>query len=156
MRSRRCVRGGPRATNVRVVLDTNIVVSAYLVSLGAPARIVAAWRAGELEVLVSPALLAEYEEVLNYERIRRRHRMTPQQIATEIRDIGRFATLVEPGTVPHVVSLDPDDDLVLACAVEGGADYIVSGDPHLLNLHEYLGVRILSPAAFHLLLESQQ
>ena len=112
----------------------------------ATARIVAAWRAGPFKLVVSHALLAEYEEVLNHERIRRRHRMTPEQIAIEVQDFERFANLVEPETVPAVIAADPDDDEVLACAAAGEADNLISGDPHILNLREYRGIRILSPA----------
>jgi len=140
---------------MRVVLDTNIIISAFLVALGAPARIVASWRAGRFDLVVSPALLAEYEEVLGYERIQRRHRMTPERITGEVADIARLAILVEPHTVPAVIAQDPDDDQVLACAVTGEASYIVSGDPHLLNLRQYHGIRILSPAAFVQLLAEQ-
>jgi putative PIN family toxin of toxin-antitoxin system len=141
---------------VRVVLDTNIIVSAFLVALGTPARIVAAWRRGVFELVVSPALLAEYEEVLNYDRLRRRHRMTPEQIALEVQDIESLAIVVEPDAVPSVIEADPDDDEVLACALAGEAEYIVSGDPHLLDLREYQGIRILSPAAFASFLDAQQ
>jgi putative PIN family toxin of toxin-antitoxin system len=140
---------------MRVVLDTNIIVSSFLVALGASARIIAHWRAGLFDLVVSPALLAEYEEVLGYGRIRRRHRMTPEQIAAEIADIRRFALLVEPQTVPSVIADDPDDDHVLACALAGHAHYIVSGDPHLLNLQTYQGIRILSPAGFVALLAEE-
>lgn len=140
---------------MRVVLDTNIIISSFLVALGAPARIVASWRAGRFDLVVSPALLAEYEEVLGYERIQRRHRMTPEQITTAVSDIARLSILVEPQTVPAVIEQDPDDDHVLACALAGEAGYIVSGDPHLLNLRQYHGIRILSPAAFAAFLEEQ-
>lgn len=140
---------------MRVVLDTNVIVSAFLVALGAPARIVAAWHRGVFELVVSPSLLAEYAEVLNYDRVRRRHRMTPERIAAEVQDIESLAIVVEPDAVPSVIEADPDDDEVLACALAGEADYIVSGDPHLLDLREYQGIRILSPAAFAGFLDRQ-
>lgn len=133
---------------MRTVLDTNIVVSRYLVTLGNPAQIFAAWRAEFFAVIVSPALLAEYERVLNYERIRRRHGMSGEEITREVAAFAALAELVEPVDVPAVIAADPDDDHVLAAAVAGVADYIVSGDPHLLNVDGYRGIRILSPAAF--------
>jgi putative PIN family toxin of toxin-antitoxin system len=139
---------------MRVVLDTNVIVSAYLPEPGVPAKIVAAWRAGAFDLLVSAALLAEYAGVLGYVRIRERHRMTSQQIELEVKAIEQDGLLVEPGEVRRVVADDPDDDQVLACAAAGRANYIVSGDRHLLSLHEYLGIRILRPAAFVALLES--
>lgn len=138
---------------MRVVLDTNIIVSAFLVALGTPARIVAAWRAQRFELVVSPALLAEYEAALNYDRVRRRHGLSPEQIAREVQVIGEVALVVEPTNVLAVIADDPDDDHVLACAVAGEADYIVSGDPHILALREYQGIRVLSPRAFVAVLE---
>jgi putative PIN family toxin of toxin-antitoxin system len=140
---------------MRVVLDTNVIVSSFLVALGAPARIVAAWRRGRFQLVVFPALLIEYEEALGYERVRQRHQMTPEQIAIEVENIQRIAMLVEPREVPAVVARDRDDDQVLACAVAGAADYIVSGDAALLELREYRSIRILSPAALVALLDRE-
>ncbi len=140
---------------MRVVSDANIVVSSVLVAVGIPARVLAAWRAGRYDLIVSPALLAEYEDVLNRPRIQRRHGLTAAQVAAELADLARFAILVEPTEVPAVIVDDPDDDHVLAAALAGAADFIVSGDRHLLDLREYQGIRILSPAAFLALLASQ-
>lgn len=140
---------------MRVVLDTNIIISAYLVALGAPARILAAWRAGRFELIVSPALLAEYERSLNHVRVRRRHGLTPAQIARDVAAFREFGILVEPITVPRVVFQDPDDDQVLTCAVAGEADYLVSGDSDLLSLRTYEGIRTLSPAGFAVLLQDE-
>lgn len=119
---------------------------------GIPARILAAWRAGQFEIVVSPALLAEYEEILSRARIRRRHGMTYAEVRAEVGAIAQVAQLVEPESMPSMIPADPDDDQMLATAVAGVADYIVSGDRHLLELREYEGVRILSPAAFATLL----
>jgi uncharacterized protein len=140
---------------MRIVLDTNVIISSFLVSLGSPARIIAGWRAGLFDLVVSPVLLAEYEEVLGYDRIVRRHGMTPEQIGAEVAAIHRFALEVEPQSVPAVIQADPDDDHVLACAVAGRANYIISGDPHLLDVRTYEGIRILSPAAFAALLAEE-
>lgn len=96
------------------VPDSNIIVSSFIIPLGAPARIVAAWREGRLGVAVSPALLAEYEEALNYERVRRRHGLTPAQIAREVGHLRETAILVEPTEVPPVIAADADDDHVPA------------------------------------------
>jgi uncharacterized protein len=133
---------------VHIVLDSNIVVSSYIVPLGAPARIVTAWHADRFVVIVSEPLLSEYERSLNYPRVRRRHGLTPEQVAREIVQIRELALMVVPQSVPRVVADDPDDDQIVAAAVAGQATYIVSGDRHLLDLSEYQGIRILSPAVF--------
>ena len=140
---------------MRVVLDTNIIVSGYLVVAGIPAQIVAAWRAERFAVIVSPVLLAEYEEVLNYDRLRRRHGLTSAEISREIAALAAAALLVAPQATPAVIAADPDDDHVVAAAMAGEADYIVSGDAHLLDLREHRGIRVLSPSAFLSLLASE-
>jgi putative PIN family toxin of toxin-antitoxin system len=140
---------------MRAVLDTNIIVSRYLVAIGIPARIITAWRQDRFEVVVSPALLAEYERVLNYRDVRRRHHLSPEDISNEVGAFGAAALLVEPEEVPAVIVADPADDQVLAAAVAGTADYIVSGDPHLLEVRVYRGIRILTPATFLALLAAE-
>jgi putative PIN family toxin of toxin-antitoxin system len=143
---------------MRVVLDTNIVVSRTLSELGCPALIVRAWHTQEvaLEIIVSEWLLDEYERVLNYPRIRRRHGKSPAEVRELVDEVRQFGVLVEPADVPAVIPQDPDDDYGLACAVAGDADYIISGDPDLLELGAYQGIRILTPATFVRLLEQER
>jgi len=100
-------------------------------------------------------LLAEYEEVLNYDRLRRRHGLTSAEISREIAALAAAALPVAPQATPAVIAADPDDDHVVAAAVAGEADYIVSGDAHLLDLREHRGIRVLSPSAFLSLLASE-
>lgn len=137
---------------MRVVVDTNLVVSRTLVARGIPAQILAAWRAERFELLVSEPILEEYRRVLGYPRLRARHRRSDAQIEEIIEEFREFAVLVEPTRAIAAIADDPDDDKFLECAVAGGADVIVSGDPHLLALGEYEGVPILRPAAFLALL----
>jgi uncharacterized protein len=139
---------------LRVVVDTNVFISSYLGTAAAPHLVFEAWRAGRYELLYSGSVLREYEGVLRRERIRRRHGMSDPEMAVEIGEIRRRGIPTEPESVDAVIHVDPSDDEFLACALAGGADYIVSGDAHLLSLREYRSVRILSPATFLLLLES--
>jgi uncharacterized protein len=141
--------------NTRVVFDTNIIVSSALSRLGAPARIVDAWEIGRFGLVLSPALLAEYERALNYEGVQRRHRKSRLAVPELVDTFRRGADLVEPEDVPHVIAADPKDGMVLACAKAGATDFIVSGDPHVLDLGECQGIRIVTPAAFSALLDAE-
>ena len=59
-----------------------------------------------------------------------------------------FTHLIEPKESIKVIKDDPKDDMVLECAVEGKADFIVSGDPHLLKLKEFRSIKIVTPKQF--------
>ena len=132
---------------MRVVLDTNVVVSAFLSPTGTPAQILARWENQEFDLIISEPLLREYRRALNYERVAARHRMTPGEVEEVVDGFRQFAVLVEP-TGALELPEDPDDAKVLECAVEGSAEYIVSGDAHLLRLHGHQGIAVLPPAAF--------
>lgn len=139
---------------MRVVVDTNIVVSRSISAKGAPAEVLRRWRQEQFELLVSEPMLDEYERALGYERVRVRHQMSDDEIHEVVTQFRRFAILVEPTETLAVIEDDPDDNRVLECAVAGEAEYIVSGDAHLLTLKRYQGIQILSPAAFLTFLES--
>jgi putative PIN family toxin of toxin-antitoxin system len=125
---------------LRVVLDTNIVASGILSATGAARSMLDVARHGQFEVITSPILLAELEEVLE--------RFVEAEAAAEIRvAFGELAEIVEPAHVPEVFS-DPDDDQVVSAAVRGGADVIVTRDKDLLTLSRHDAVRILNPADF--------
>jgi putative PIN family toxin of toxin-antitoxin system len=132
---------------VRVVLDTNTLVSALLSSHGAPRRLLDSARAQVFELCSSPVLMAELLDVVSREKFASRLEqagLAPLGIVAEIR---RLATLSAPASVPRVIANDADDDHVLACALAANAELIVSGDKHLLGLGgQYQGIRILTPA----------
>jgi uncharacterized protein len=140
---------------LRVVLDTNVLVSAYLVAQGAPAQLLQAFRQGVFALVVTDAVLAEYRRVLNYERIARRHGLSPAEVDREIGELRQIALVIHVWAAVDVVTADPDDNVFLACTLAGQAPFLVSGDPHLLRLGSYRGVRILTPAAFLLLLRAE-
>src|SRR5438093_338492 len=137
---------------MRVVIDTNVLVSSAVSEQGAPARIFRQWAEGAFELLISEEILAEYRRALGYERVRKRHGYAPDRIDAVIADLRRSATFIIPVEALNVVTQDPDDNKILECAVAGGADYIISGDTHLLDLKEYQGIQILPPAAFLMVL----
>jgi uncharacterized protein len=132
---------------MRVVLDTNVLVSAALIAGGQEARILRAWRAGTFDLVVSPAILEEIGRVLTEARIRRRRWMTDDEVAMLLEGLAQESVLV-PGGARIQVSRDPTDDKFLAAAIEGRADYVVTGDRDLLDLETYRGVRMIRPGLF--------
>lgn len=140
---------------MRIVLDTNVIVSAALSPHAPPARIHEAWVQGRLELLVSPLLLVEYRRALAYDRVRERHQKSERQLDALVQDYELGGVLVDPDVSLSVITVDPDDNRVLECAVAGAATHIVSGDLHLLDLRVYQEIPILEPRAFIELLEDE-
>ena len=140
---RRVLRGVPL---VRVVADTNTLVSGLLWH-GNPRRVLDAARADKLQMYTTAALLAELEEVLQRPKFAQRLALAGVTSRhTLVFGYAALARLVEPAEIaPHIIA-DPDDDAVLACAVAGHAEIIVSGDSHLLDLKEYKGIPIVTVA----------
>lgn len=138
---------------MRVVLDTNVVVSAHISSSSPLAAIRSAWEDKRFDILISTAILAEYERVFSYPHLVARHHLTNQEIASVINDLDELATMVDVTSQLDVVPADPTDNKFVECAVDGNAAYIVSGDQHLLKLGRYNGIQIVPPDLFLLLLE---
>ena len=133
---------------MRAVIDTNVLVSRTLSPGGTPGKIFTRWSDGAFELVVSESLLAEYKKALNYERVRKIHKYAPERIEDVVETIRAAAIEVKVTEFLHVVMQDPDDNKILECAAAANADYIVSGDRHLLALGDYNNIPILSPAAF--------
>jgi len=134
---------------LRVVIDTNVIVSGILSRQGATAEILNAWRERRFLLLSSPAIVAEIRAVLRYPRIHRKYPLTDAEIDQVISLIEHDALLV-PGSadVAGSVPADPKDEMFLACALEGQADVIVSGDHHLLDLGVFRDIPIINPRQF--------
>lgn len=139
---------GSVSFRLRVVLDTNVYVSAAILSRGLPFEILEAWRRREFVLVTSEPIIEEIERVLHYPRIRDRYAVSQEDVARLIASLWSDA-LVVPGAVElRGVSRDSTDDKFLACAMEALADCVVTGDPDLLVLKRYRGVDILSPREF--------
>ena len=138
---------------MRVVLDTNILVS-YLLTQGKTlSRIIDHWERGSFVVLISPALLAELKDVLQRPRLRPYMSADPQVLL----DVLEHDAHRVPGELILTgVCRDSKDDIFIACAVEGGANFVVSGDEDLLVLDNYQGIRMVSPSTFLQLLDQLQ
>ncbi|MDT7893093.1 MAG: putative toxin-antitoxin system toxin component, PIN family [Armatimonadota bacterium] len=127
---------------LRVVFDTNILISALLWH-GPPSQCVELARLGLVRSVTCNELLDEFVEVLL-----RRFRLTIYQAEQARRSVVSFSEVVAITGQLKVVVDDPDDDKVIECAVVGKADYIVTGDHHLLALGQYGNISIVKAAQF--------
>lgn len=132
---------------LKVVLDTNVLVSGVIAS-GNSASILDAVRRQEIKLITSAYLLEEFSEVITRRHIARKYPKAAQH-AEALLDFLRAFSILTPGVpAEEPISVDRDDDFVLACAADERADAIVSGDPHLLALENYQNIPILTPREF--------
>ena len=139
---------------MRVVFDTNIVVSSSLSPKGIRAGLIQKWKDNNFDLVVSEAILKEYKKALSYQDVSKKHQMSVKEINQLIRNFRKFALVVSPKTKIKVIKDDPDDNKFLESAEEGRAEIIVGADKHLLDLSEYQGIKILSATEFLLYLSS--
>lgn len=122
---------------MRILLDTNIVVAGFLSPKGPPGRLLLAWLQGRFQLVTSREQLHEIARVLGYERIT--SRIDPVQAQELVENVEVLAFLAE-GLPDIDLSSDPADNVILATAVAGKADLVVSGDkPGVLVLREVEG-----------------
>ena len=131
---------------MRVVLDTNVLVSALLKRDSVPGRILAAVWSGSLELVVCDSLLEELRGVLAYPKIRRRLEPLGVDVAQFLDLLQFFTSRVETAGVKTPMPRDAADQHVLATLIASEADWLITGDEDLLALADRFA--ILSPAAF--------
>ena len=135
---------------LRVVVDTSSLVSYALTQGNLMRRVVAHWRAGTFTLLSSPATRAELAGVLARPAIRE---LAVAPLDDLVRGLERFSVHVPGDLFITGAYRDPKDDPFLACAVQGGAHYLVSSDRDLLDMRCYRDVAIVNPGQFLLALE---
>lgn len=133
---------------MRVVLDTNVVVSALLSPGGPPAALLRSWRERRIEVLASEASLAELAGVLARPRIARRLGWSTAERRDFLHSFGDATLLVTPDVSIDVIAADPPDNRFLELALAGAAEYLVTGDQHLAALGAFEGIPMVTPAQF--------
>lgn len=131
---------------MRLVLDTNILVSALLAGTSLPARLVELWREGRFDLLTSAEQIDELRRVTRYPKIRAR--LAPALAGRLINEVRALA--VELKDLPTVTACaDPYDNYLLAIAVAGKADFLVTGDKRdLLGMQHHEGIRIVTVRDF--------
>ncbi len=123
-----------------VVLDTNVLVSA-LIKAGKP-RDLFNKLAKNKQIVLSRAILEEFLDVIEDFKVAKY--TSEQDLAVFLEALGNAATIAQVKSRFKAVKEDPDDDIIVRAAYDGKADYIVSGDRHLLALKEFRGIRILT------------
>ena len=131
---------------MKVVLDTNVLVSGLMSPVGTPGRIVTAWVEGRFEVALSLNQLAEIARVLEYPKIRRKLGWDDEQIELFIKQLYIRAEVVELGAISIDVPRDPGDAPILATLAAAKADVLVTGDGDLLALRDNYPIE--TPAEF--------
>lgn len=131
---------------IKVVLDTNIVVSAIISADGNPAKIIEKLFLEEIENYTMVEIIDEIREVL--ERPKISDRINPDIKEFTLSNFEVFSEVIMPLIKLNKVPDDPDDNKFLECAITANVQYIVSGDSHLLDLKEFMGIKIVTPLEF--------
>ena len=133
---------------VKIVIDANLFASALIKPNSNPGKILSLVERNEVELVLSPAIIREVKRILLYPKIQKYHRKTSQEIDVYFDDLLMFAWIVEGEKVVDIIKDDPADNKYLACADEGEADFIVSGDHHLLDLETFPEIDIINAREF--------
>ena len=128
---------------IRIVIDTNVVVSGYIFR-GIPQDIILSCKSGNCRPLVSVAMINELARVLHYKKLK----LTEEAIYKILQDYNSITEFVIINKYYRVIQNDRNDNIFIDCAISGQADAIVSGDKHLLNLGEFKGIKIVKPITF--------
>jgi putative PIN family toxin of toxin-antitoxin system len=133
---------------VKAVFDTNVFVAAFITE-GICSKILVRGRKKQFHLIACPIILREFERVLITKfSITRNEAQSALQIVSEA-----MHSVIRPSQTVQGICRDPDDDAILACALEAGADYLVTGDVDLLELKTFKGIRIVTPREFELVFD---
>lgn len=132
---------------IKVVLDTNIFVSGILNSKGAPGQVLKAWHENKFVLTTSKPIIKEIKQVLNSAKIQEfliKHKVVKEDLNDFFSTLSFNALVVKPSFKLDIIKEDPADNKFLECALMVKAEYIVSGDKHLLKLKMYENIKIIS------------
>ena len=127
---------------MRVVFDTNVLISALIKPGGTSDLCLRMTREGAIQSLISHTMLDELRRTV------RTLKFETERAGSFIRGIENHSQIIETRVALHVIKADPSDDRILECAVEGKADAIISGDCHLLVLKSFRNIPILTVREF--------
>jgi len=133
---------------LRVVIDTNVLISGFISRESYPAKLVDGWVEKRFDPVVSEEIIREYREVLTRDRfsalgsVEERLKLLDALLSFE------HVVLVNPRERICMVKDDPGDDIFLECATAGECEFIISGDQHLLKLKQYKNIKVITAKEF--------
>ena len=133
---------------MKIVIDANLFASGLIKPDSNPGRILDLIERNQVELILSPPIIREIKRILLYPRLQKYHQKTTQEIDAYFEDVLMFAWIVEGEKTVDIIKDDPSDNKYLACAYEGEADYIISGDHHLLDIETYQGIAVVKAKVF--------
>lgn len=138
---------------MRIILDTNVLLSGLLSSRGAPAKLLDAWERKRFTLVACDALIAEFREVASRPFFKARLRASAAEfLAAALQDFSYFCQDLPSGPSAP----DPKDSFLLALAEVSAAEFLVTGDKELQSLQHHKSVRIVSPAEMIQLLKESE
>jgi putative PIN family toxin of toxin-antitoxin system len=138
---------------MKIVFDTNVLISA-LITTGKPKELFNKAAQGQIKLIISKSILKEFSQVAENPRIRKY--ANEEDVIGFVRVINRVAKIVNVTSQFKAVKEDPDDDIVVRTAFDGKANYIVTGDKHLLSLGTFRGIKILTADEMLTLLKEEK
>ncbi len=133
---------------IRAVLDTNVLIAAVInIKSSLTQEIYQKFLTLHFTLIISPEILEEVEDLINRERIVKKHKLTTDKREVIMSEIAALSYIV-PGITHVEVVRDQDDNKIISAAYEGKADYIISRDRDLLDLTQYEGIKIITPEEF--------
>ncbi len=141
---------------IRAVVDTNVLVSGFISPFSYPRVIEKRWRNGEFILVTSSGIIEEISRALYSPRIQGKYHLSDSDIQAFVLTLIYQSECVASKVVLQGVAPDPGDDKVIACAVEGQADFILTGDKALRGLEEFKGIKIISAEAFIRILDESK
>ena len=134
---------------MKAILDSSVLISAFLTRGGSPGQVLAAGLDGRFELVLSEPILTEIARSLqDRPSLTRRYGFTEAEAVRFVADLAAAVTVLGELRAIEPVCRDPADDHVLAASLTAGADYIVTGDRDLLALVGYRGALIIQPRPF--------
>jgi len=131
-----------------IVADINVVASGAIISESPPSQVMQLWQKRGIDIATSPPIMQRMERVFNYPEVRKLTGWNDKDVQEFLADF-RGTAVMTAGTTRVSAARDPEDNAIFACAVEAGADYLVSGDEkHVLSVGTFQGIPVVRPREF--------